>query len=64
MKPAEIRNFTEEETALKLREKEVELYKIRQQVRSGQLKKHRQIRIIKKDIARITTIIRERKSEK
>lgn len=64
MKPAEIRNFTEEETALKLREKEAELYKIRQQVRSGQLKKHRQIRIIKKDIARITTIVRERRSEK
>ncbi len=64
MKPAEIRNFTEEETTLKLSEKEAELYKIRQQVQSGQLKKHRQIRIIKKDIARIKTIIRERKAEK
>ena len=64
MKPAEIRNFTEEETALKLREKEAELYKIRQQVQRGQLKKHRQIRIIKKDIARIKTVIRERKAEK
>ena len=64
MKPTEIRNFTEEETALKLREQEAALYKIRQQVRSGQLKKHRRIRIIKKDIARIRTIIKERKPEK
>ena len=64
MKPAEIRNFTEEEMVLKLREKEGELYKIRHQVQSGQLKKHHQIRIIKKDIAKIKTIIRERKPEK
>jgi len=60
MKPNEIRNLTGEEINLKLYEKEAELYKNRQQVKSGQLKKHRQIRKMKKDIARIKTIIRER----
>ncbi len=60
MKPSEIRDLTQEEIALKLRDKEAELYKIRQQLKSGQLKKHRQSRSIKKDIARIKTIIKEK----
>ena len=64
MKSAEIRNLTGEEINLKLREKESELYKTRQQVKSGQLKKHRRIRSIKKDIARIKTIIRESEIKK
>lgn len=64
MKAVTIRDLTDEEIALKLSEKESELYKIRQQVKSGQLKKHRQIRGIKKDIARIKTIIRERELTK
>ncbi len=64
MKPAEIRDLTDEEINLKLREKEAALYNLRQQVRSGQLKKHRQIRSVKKDIACMKTITRERQLKK
>ena len=64
MKASEIRNLTNEEMELKLHDKEVELYKIKEQVRSGQSKKHRAIRTIKRDIARIKTVITERKAVK
>jgi large subunit ribosomal protein L29 len=44
----------------KLRESKEELFNLRFQAATGQLESHGRLRLVKKDIARIYTVVRER----
>ena len=44
----------------KLREAKEELFNLRFQAATGQLESHGRLRVVKKDIARIYTVVRER----
>ncbi|ABN70124.1 LSU ribosomal protein L29P [Staphylothermus marinus F1] len=59
MKPDEIRKMTKEERLRRLNELRLELIKLRMQARVGTLTNTARIRNIKRDIARILTIMRE-----
>jgi large subunit ribosomal protein L29 len=61
VKPDEIRNMTPEERLQKLNELRLELLKLRLQAKLGTLSNNSSIRNIRKDIARILTIINEEK---
>ncbi len=60
MKPAEIRKSSTEELNKKLAELKAELFNLRFQLAVNQLENPMRIGAVKKDIARIKTIIRER----
>ncbi len=59
MKPDEIRKLSREEKIRRLQELRLELIKLRMQARVGTLTNTSRIRNIKRDIARILTILRE-----
>lgn len=59
MKAEEIRKMPMEERIRKLNELRLELIKLRMQARIGTLTNTARIRNIKRDIARILTVIRE-----
>jgi large subunit ribosomal protein L29 len=56
----ELRNLTQEELVARLRESKEELFNLRFQGATGQLESHGRLRAVRKDIARIYTILRER----
>ena len=56
----ELRNLDNEELVAKLREAKEELFNLRFQGATGQLENHGRLRAVRKDIARIYTILRER----
>ena len=56
----ELRNLDDAELATKLREAKEELFNLRFQGATGQLENHGRLRAVRKDIARIYTILRER----
>ena len=56
----ELRNLDDTELATKLREAKEELFNLRFQAATGQLESHGRLRTVKKDIARIYTVVRER----
>ena len=56
----ELRNLDNEELIAKLREGKEELFNRRFQGATGQLENHGRLRAVRKDIARIYTILRER----
>jgi large subunit ribosomal protein L29 len=58
--PADIRRLENEELVNKLREAKEELFNLRFQAATGQLENHGRLRAVRKDIARIYTILRER----
>lgn len=60
MKVEEIRALGSEELAKQLETAHKELFDLRFRLASKQLVNHRQIRKVKKDIARLKTIMRER----
>ncbi len=60
MKAAELRDLTINELKLKLRDLKQELLNLRFQNSIGQLNNPRRIREVKKDVARVLTIIREK----
>lgn len=60
MKAEELTVLEQHELADRLRQSRRELYELRFQVAVGQLENNRQIRKVKKDIARILTVIRQR----
>lgn len=60
MKSVEIRKLSYEELNKKLKELKTELFNLRFQLAINQLQNPMRIRVVKKDIARIKTIIRER----
>ncbi|MDD2857294.1 MAG: 50S ribosomal protein L29 [Candidatus Nanopelagicales bacterium] len=56
----ELRNLDDVELTAKLREAKEELFNLRFQGATGQLENHGRLRAVRKDIARIYTILRER----
>ena len=56
----ELDEFTATELEAKLREAKEELFNLRFQAATGQLDSHGGLRTVKKDIARIYTVVRER----
>ena len=63
MKAVEARDLAVEELNDKLRELREELFNLRFQSATGQLDNHRRLRIVKRDIARAQTVLRERELE-
>ncbi|MER7331248.1 MULTISPECIES: 50S ribosomal protein L29 [unclassified Micromonospora] len=60
VKPSELRELSEEELVTKLREAKAELFNLRVQAATGQLDNNRRLQVIRREIARIYTIMRER----
>ncbi|GAA2809483.1 50S ribosomal protein L29 [Saccharopolyspora taberi] len=56
----ELRELNDEELVLKLKEAKEELFNLRFQMATGQLENNRRLRVVRRDIARIYTIMRER----
>jgi large subunit ribosomal protein L29 len=56
----ELRHFDEETLEEKLREAKEELFNLRFQAATGQLESHGRLRQVRRDIARIYTVMRER----
>lgn len=59
MKTTEIRDMTQNELSLKLDDLKKELFALRFQLAANQLDNPTRLKAVKKDIARIKTIIRE-----
>ncbi len=57
---SELREQSDEELVSRLREAKAELFNLRVQAATGQLDNHGRLTVIRKDIARIYTIMRER----
>ncbi|QZY28630.1 50S ribosomal protein L29 [Nocardioides coralli] len=56
----ELDELTNQDLEGKLREAKEELFNLRFQAATGQLESHGRLRTVKKDIARIYTVVRER----
>ena len=56
----EIRDWTNDEIEHRLEEAARELFTLRRQLNLGRLEDHNQIKRVKRDIARMKTILRER----
>ena len=56
----ELRNIDTDDLVTRLREAKEELFNLRFQAATGQLESHGRLRAVKKDIARIYTVMRER----
>jgi large subunit ribosomal protein L29 len=56
----EMRELQEVELQARLRESKEELFNLRFQMATGQLDNNRRLRLVRRDIARIYTILRER----
>jgi large subunit ribosomal protein L29 len=60
VKAAELRELADEDLVARLREAKAELFNLRVQGATGQLDNHRRLQVVRRDIARIYTIMRER----
>ena len=60
VKARELRELSEEDLVAKLREAKAELFNLRVQGATGQMDNHRRLQVVRKEIARIYTILRER----
>ena len=56
----ELNDMTNVDLEAKLREAKEELFNLRFQAATGQLESHGRLRTVKRDIARIYTVVRER----
>jgi large subunit ribosomal protein L29 len=59
-KATELRLLDDDELSAKLAEAKEELFNLRFQAATGQLESHGRLRAVRKDIARIYTLVRER----
>jgi large subunit ribosomal protein L29 len=59
-KVTELRELNDEELVVKLREAKEELFRLRFQAATGQLENNSRLKAVRKDIARIYTLMRER----
>ena len=57
---SELREQSDEDLVSRLREAKAELFNLRVQSATGQLDNHSRLKVIRKDIAKIYTIMRER----
>ena len=62
MKAKEVRDLSADEQAQKLAEVEKELFNLRIQKAAGQLEKPDRIRVVKREIARIKTVMNQAKA--
>ena len=62
MKAAEVRDMTEDQLKDKLVQLKKEQFNLRFQQATGQLERTAQVREVRKDIARVKTILREKKA--
>jgi large subunit ribosomal protein L29 len=60
MKPAEIRELSDEDLSQKIKDSRAELFNLRFQLATGQLDNTGRIAAVKKDIARLHTELRSR----
>ncbi len=60
MKASEFRELPLEEVQTRLAETREELFNLRFQLATGQLDNYRQVRHLRKEVARIRTVLRER----
>ena len=60
VKAHELDDLNDVDLEAKLREAKEELFNLRFQAATGQLESHGRLRVVKKDIARIYTVVRER----
>jgi large subunit ribosomal protein L29 len=60
VKAAELRELAESELVARLREAKAELFNLRVQGATGQLDNNRRLQVVRREIARIYTIMRER----
>jgi large subunit ribosomal protein L29 len=60
LQASDLRTSTEEELNHKLTEAKIELFNLRFQAATGQLESHGRLRSVRKEIARIYTVKRER----
>ncbi len=60
MKPAEVRDLETDELHGRIAELKEELFNLRFQLATGQLDNHRRLLQVKRDIARIKTVLRQR----
>jgi large subunit ribosomal protein L29 len=56
----ELRELTDEELTERIRESKEELFNLRFQTATGQLNNNRRLRTVRREIARIHTVLRER----
>ena len=56
----ELREMTEDELVERLRESKEELFNLRFQMATGQLSNNRRLRVVRQEIARVYTVLRER----
>ncbi|HOU22165.1 MAG: 50S ribosomal protein L29 [Kiritimatiellae bacterium] len=62
MKAREIRDLSADEQAQKLAEAEKELFNLRLQQTAGQLEKPDRVRLVRREIARIKTVLNQAKA--
>jgi len=60
IKSGDLRGLEDDELVAKLAEAKEELFNLRFQAATGQLESHGRLRAVRKDIARIYTVLRER----
>jgi large subunit ribosomal protein L29 len=60
MRASELRNLTNEELNQRMKDLRTELFNLRFQTITGQLANPQRIRMVKRDIARIKTVLKER----
>jgi large subunit ribosomal protein L29 len=60
LKPADLNTYENEKLVDELKKAKEELFNLRFQSATGQLDSHGRVRAVKRDIARIYTVIRER----
>jgi len=63
MKAEQLRDLTDDELDARIKEAKAELFNLRFQLATGQLDNPKRIKEVKKDIARIQTVRREREIE-
>ncbi|MDT5009986.1 MAG: large subunit ribosomal protein [Mycobacterium sp.] len=56
----ELRELTDDELTERLRESKEELFNLRFQMATGQLSNNRRLRVVRGEIARVYTVLRER----
>jgi len=60
LKAKQLRELSDEELAVRIRDTRKELFNLRFQAATGQLENHGRLLAVRKDIARIYTVLRER----
>ncbi len=64
MKPSELRDLTTEELEQRCDDTRKELFNLRIQQSTGQIEKATRIRVLRREVARILTVIRQRAKAK